>query len=147
MIHFQTSANSQEDGIIAALKKLYSGKPVGAAAIGKEVGMLHRRVLDYLHQAKDAGKVTPVYSSDGGVIRGWVPGHVVVTQTIAETNAHKAAAAVRTLSGNGEHVSTRTLAKHLGTPWKTVARWLKVAQGMQLVKPKHGCGWIAISNS
>ncbi len=147
MIHFQTSANDQEDKIIAAIKSLYSGKPVGSAAIGKEVGMMHRRVLDYLHQAKAAGKVTPVYSSDGGAIRGWVPGHVVVTQTIADQNAHKAAAAVRTLSRNGEYVSTRTLAKHLGTPWKTVARWLKVAQGMQLVKPKHACGWIAISSN
>ena len=108
--------------------------------------MQHRRVLDYQHQAKDAGKVSPVITGNGGVIRGWVPGHVVVTQTIAEQNSHKAAAAVRTLSRDGKYISTRTRAKHLGTPWRTVARWLKVAEGMQLVKPKHGCGWVAISN-
>ena len=45
MIHFLTSARSQEDRVVAAFKKLYAGKPVGSAAIGNDVGMLHRRVL------------------------------------------------------------------------------------------------------
>lgn len=99
-------------------KKLYAGKPVGSAAIGNKVGMLHRRILDYLHQAKDTGKVSLVISGDGGVIRGWVPGHVVVTQTIAEQNAHKAASAVRTLAARVDFDEKRSWRIVMHSPFR-----------------------------
>jgi hypothetical protein len=122
---------------------LYAGKPVGSVAIGKACNMEHAQVLKYLHRAKDAGRATPVLSGPGGVIRGWVPAKVAVTESISEQNARRVADAVEQLSATRTLVSASAVARHLDVPEGTVARWLKIAEQMGLVRSKSRRGWMS----
>ena len=143
MVDFRTHKETVDDRVVAALNKLYNGKPVGSKAIGKIVGMEHRQTLKYLHRAKDDGLAKPIESSPGGIIRGWVPGHVEFTESMAEQKGRRAAAAVAELA-NGKPVRTTSVAKHLNVPDATVGRWLKTAETMKLVKSKPKKGWTIV---
>lgn len=109
--------------------------------------MEHAQALKYLHAAKEGGRATPVYSSPGGAIRGWVPAGVDVTETLAEQKARRAAAAVKELSIDGKPVSAAAVGRHLGVSKGTVARWLKLAETMKLVHSMHHSGWLSGSRS
>ena len=117
---------------------------MAAARIGQAYGMGHHQVLIYLHEAREAGQATPVYSNPGGVIRGWVPAGVEVKQTLAEQRAIQAADVVKRLYA-GKPVSAEFVARHLGKPAGSVARWLNAAMRMKLVRrPASGYGWMPV---
>jgi len=142
VIQFQTTQEKHVDGIVATLAALYRGQPVSSVRIGRSYGMSHHQVLIYLHMAKHAGQATPVFSRAGGVIQGWVPGHVEVKHTRVEERAIKAADAVKQLF-SGEPVSAKRVSQLLNRPTGTVVRWLKAAEQMKLVrKPASGWGWM-----
>ena len=142
VVDFKTRAERQDERIVATLERLYDGEPVGSVAIGEAVGMKHRQVLKYLHAAKEDGRAKPVESSPGGIIRGWVPAHVEVQETLAEQKAKRAASAVSELSADGKLVSASAVSRHLDVPEGTVGRWLKVAESMQLVRSEPRRGWM-----
>jgi len=144
VVNFKTRAQRQDERIVAALERLYNGKPVGSVAIGEAVKMEHRQVLKYLHAAKDDGRAKPVYSGSGGIVRGWVPAHVEVSGSLAEQKARRAASAVKELFIDGKLVATRAVARHLDVPAGTVGRWLKVAEAMNLVRSKPRQGWMPV---
>ena len=143
VVDFKTSKQSQTDRIVETLERLYAGKPVGSVAIGNACKMEHAQVLKYLHRAKDAGRATPVLSGPGGVIRGWVPANVAVTESIAERSARRAADAVEQLTAKRTLVSASVVARHLNVPEATVARWLKIAEQMGLVRSRSRRGWMS----
>lgn len=143
MVDFKTSKQSQTDRIVETLERLYAGKPVGSVAIGNACKMEHAQVLKYLHRAKDAGLAMPVLSGPGGVIRGWVPAKVAVTESISERNAQRVADAVKQLTAKRTLVSASVVARHLNMPEATVARWLKIAEQMGLVRSKSRRGWMS----
>jgi len=126
---------------VAALVSLYAGGPVGSGAIGRAVGMQHRQTLKYLHVAKEQGRVKAVEKRAGGQIAGWVPANVQVTASVAEQKARRAAAVVCELCLNAELVSASRVARHLLVPAGTVARWLKQAERMKLVRSVPYRGW------
>jgi hypothetical protein len=138
VVDFKTSKEQQTDCIVGTLERLYAGKPIGSVAIGNACSMEHAQVLKYLHRAKDADRATPVLSGPGGIIRGWVPSNVAVTESISERNARRAADAVEQLTAQRMLVSASVVARHLDVSEVTVARWLKVAERMRLVRSKAG---------
>jgi hypothetical protein len=143
VVDFKTSKQNQTDRIVGTLERLYVGKPIGSVAIGNACKMEHAQVLKYLHRAKDDGRATPVWSGPGGVIRGWVPAKVAVTESIAERNAQRVADAVEKLTATRTLVSASAVARHLDVPEGTVARWLKIAELMKLVRSKSRRGWMS----
>ena len=141
VVDFKTRGQRQGNRIVAALDDLYDGQPVGSVAIGEAVQMEHRQVLKYLHEVKDDGRVKPVLSSANGIIRGWVPAHVEVPESLAEQKARRAASAVRELQVDGGLVTANAVARHLRVPVGTIGRWLKVAESMRLVQSEPRRGW------
>jgi len=142
VIHFKTSKDDQTDRIVSALERLFVGKPVGSAAIGKACGMQHAQALKYLHRANDAGCATPILSGPNGIIRGWVPSKVAANESIAEVNAKRAAEAVKQLATKSDLVSANDVASLINVPKKTVARWLTFAKQMGLVRSEYRRGWL-----
>lgn len=141
MVDFRTRGKLQEDRVVAALESLYAGGPVGSAAIGSVVGMQHRQTLKYLHAAKEKGRVNSVAKKAGGQIAGWVPANVKVTASVADQKARRAAAVVCELCLDAELVSASRVARHLLVPEGTVARWLKQAARLKLVRSVPYRGW------
>lgn len=141
VVDFKTGQQHQTDRIVETLERLYAGKPVGSVAIGDVCKMEHAQVLKYLHRAKDAGRVTPVLSGPGGIVRGWVPAHAAPDESIAEGKARQAAKAVKLLTKERALASASAVARHLSVPEGTVARWLKVAEHMGLVRSENRRGW------
>lgn len=141
MIDFKTRGKLQEDRIVAMLESLYAGRPVGSAAIGQGVGMLHNQTLKYLHAAKKKGRVKSVEKKAGGQLAGWVPAHVQVTASVAEQRVRNAAAAVCELSVDNQPVSTSRIDTKLRAEKTAVLRWLNQAQRMGLVRSVKYHGW------
>ncbi len=133
VITFETTEEKHVNGIVRQLNALYDGQPVGSVRIGKAYGMGHCQVLIYLHKARDAELATPVLSSAGGVIRGWVPARVGAVPTLAERRAMRAADAVKALATEGP-VSTRAVGRHLDVSYGTIRRWLQAAERMGLIR-------------
>ena len=142
VMDFRTREKLQEDRVVAALETLYVEKPVGSSAIGSVVGMQHRQTLDYLHAAKKNGRINSVAKKTGGQIAGWVPASVKVTSSVADQKAHAAAAAVTELFLGADPVSASRVARHLLVSAGTVARWLKQAERLQLVRSVPYRGWM-----
>lgn len=138
---FKTSKQNQMDGIVATLERLYSGRPIGSPTLGLVFRMEHAQVLKYLHQAKDAGRVTPILNVPGGSICGWVPASATATESLAEQNATRAASAVKQIARKGRLVATSAVARHLEVSEETVGRWLKYAEHMGLVLSETKRGW------
>lgn len=141
VMDFKTRGKAQEDRIVAKLESLYSGGPVGSAAIGRAIGMQHRQVLKYLHAAKKLGRVKALEKQDGGQIAGWIPANVEVMGSVAEQKARRVAAVVCQLCLDRELVSASRIARHLHVPEGTVARWLTQAERMKLVRSVPYRGW------
>jgi len=142
---FETSKQRHVRAIAELVGQLYDGRPVGSVAIGENYGgMEHAQVLKYLHKAKELYLVKPVYSGPKGIIRGWVPAWVDVSETILGEKVRRAVDAVKALhKRNKRPVPARALAEHLDVSRSTVRRLMNIAQGMGLVRiATSPCGWL-----
>jgi hypothetical protein len=142
VVDFKTSKQYQVDRIVETLEGLYKGRPVGSVAIGNACSMEHAQVLKYLHRARDDGRIHAILSGPGGIVRGWVPAKSKTTESLAEQRARRAAAVVVKFHVDGKLVSATAVARHLDVPEGTVARWLKYAEHMRLVRSQSRRGWM-----
>ena len=71
VIEFETGKQRHINGVVATLGARCAGKPVGSVEIGAAYGMEHAQVIKYLHLAKDAGLVRPVYSRHNPWLASW----------------------------------------------------------------------------
>ncbi len=146
MIEFQTLEETRVNDVVAALEQLHNGTPVSAARIGSAVGMGHHRTLIYLHMAADEGRAKPVRTRRSDVTRGWVPGNIDASMSLADERATLAADTLARLY-QGKPLSGRQVAEVMERPIATVGRWLAHAKTLGLVvRTETHRGWIRQSS-
>ncbi len=144
MIEFPTLEETRVNDVVAALEKMHDGSPVSAKQIGRAVGMGHHQTLIYLHMAAEEGRAKPVRTQNSDVTRGWVPGNVDASMSLADERATLAADTLAKLY-NGEPLSGRQVAEAMERPTGTVGRWLAHAETMGLaVRTDTHRGWMPV---
>lgn len=121
LIEFQTLEETRTNDVVAALVKMHDSAPVSAKRIGEAVGMGHHQTLIYLHMAAEEGRAKPVRTRDSDVARGWVPGNVAASISLADERATLAADTLACLY-EGKPLSGRQVAEEMERPVGTVAR-------------------------
>ncbi|WP_419188518.1 hypothetical protein [Stieleria bergensis] len=146
VIEFQTLEETRTNDVVAALEKMHDGAPVSAKRIGEAVGISGHQTLIYLHMAAEEGRAKPVRTKNSDVTRGWVPGDVGASMSLADERATLAADTLARLY-DGKPLSGRQVAEEMERPTGTVGRWLTHAETLGLVvRTETHRGWIPIGD-